>query len=51
MIEVPVGGDINGFDIGFGLSPAGVAFVLLLFILARVFRQGAAMRDDLEGTV
>jgi hypothetical protein len=25
--------------------------ILTLFILARVFRQGAAMRDDLEGTV
>ena len=25
--------------------------ILVLFILARVFRQGAAMRDDLEGTV
>lgn len=25
--------------------------VLVLFILARVFRHGAAMRDDLEGTV
>jgi hypothetical protein len=25
--------------------------VLILFILARVFRQGAAMREDIEGTV
>jgi len=25
--------------------------VLTLFILARVFQQGAAMRQDLEGTV
>ena len=24
---------------------------LLLFILARVFRRGTEMRDDLEGTV
>jgi len=29
----------------------GVLVVLLLFILARVFRQGAALREDLEGTV
>lgn len=29
----------------------GVIMVLVLFILARVFRHGAAMRDDLEGTV
>ena len=50
-IGSPIGGDINGFDIGLKLSPGGVAVVLLLFILARVFRQGAAMRNDLEGTV
>ena len=25
--------------------------VVILFILARVFRHGAAMREDLEGTV
>jgi hypothetical protein len=28
-----------------------VLLVLILFILARVFRHGAAMREDLEGTV
>jgi len=47
----PIGGDINGFDVGLKLSPGGIAVVLLLFILARVFGQGAMMRDDLEGTV
>ena len=51
MIGIPVSGHINGFDLGVSLSPGGVAVVLLLFILARVFRQGATMRDDLEGTV
>ncbi len=30
---------------------SGVLLILILFILARVFRVGAAMRDDLEGTV
>ncbi|WP_120716601.1 DUF2975 domain-containing protein [Tsuneonella amylolytica] len=35
----------------FNISGAGVVLVLVLFILARVFRQGAAMRKDLEGTV
>ncbi|WP_121118721.1 DUF2975 domain-containing protein [Croceibacterium ferulae] len=30
---------------------SGIILVITLFILARVFRQGAAMRDDLEGTV
>ncbi len=29
----------------------GLLLSLVLFILARVFRHGAAMRDDLEGTV
>jgi hypothetical protein len=36
-------------DVGFDFG--GIILVLVLFILARVFRQGAAMRDDLEGTV
>jgi hypothetical protein len=35
----------------FGFSGGGILLVLILFILARVFRHGAAMRDDLEGTV
>lgn len=29
----------------------GILIVIVLFILARVFRYGAAMREDLEGTV
>lgn len=36
-------------DGGFDLS--GIFMVILLFILARVFRIGAALREDLEGTV
>jgi hypothetical protein len=36
-------------DIGFSLAPW--LAVLLLFVLARVFDQGARMRADLEGTV
>ena len=36
-------------DGGFDLN--GVLIVILLFILARIFRQGTAMRADLEGTV
>lgn len=36
-------------EVSFSLN--GVILVIILFILARVFRQGAAMRDDLEGTV
>ncbi|MGB7373280.1 DUF2975 domain-containing protein [Pontixanthobacter sp.] len=34
-----------------GLDLSGIIMVVTLFILARVFRHGAAMRDDLEGTV
>jgi hypothetical protein len=47
----------SGFTWGFStsggqhvsLAPLGLA--VTLFILARVFRQGAAMREDLAGTV
>ena len=34
-----------------GISAGSILLIFLLFILARVFRQGAAMREDLEGTV
>jgi hypothetical protein len=33
------------------VSADGLLLALILFILARVFRHGAAMREDLEGTV
>ena len=36
-------------EIEFGAN--GLLLALVLFILARVFRRGAAMRADLEGTV
>jgi len=35
----------------FGLSVTGVLLILVLFILARVFKRGAEMREELEGTV
>lgn len=34
-----------------GLDLTGILLVIILFILARVFKHGAAMRADLEGTV
>jgi hypothetical protein len=34
-----------------GFSPGGWLVVILLFVLAQVFGEGARMRDDLEGTV
>ena len=37
--------------IGWGVSVTRWLAVLLLFVLARVFEQGARMRADLEGTV
>ena len=36
---------------GGGSGISGWLAVVLLFVLAGVFREGAAMRDDLEGTV
>ena len=38
-------------DASVGLDFTGIVLVLILFILARVFRKGAAMREELEGTV
>jgi hypothetical protein len=38
-------------DIDAGFSVNGWLAVLLTFLLARVFSEGARMRDDLEGTV
>ncbi|MGB7654624.1 MAG: DUF2975 domain-containing protein [Novosphingobium sp.] len=38
-------------DFGFDLDIEGILLTLILFILARVFRQGAMMRAELEGTV
>ena len=43
-----VGQDV---DVGAGVDVSGVLLTLILFILARVFRRGAEMRADLEGTV
>ena len=39
------------FHAEFGLSMAGLLLALVLFILARVFREGTRMREELEGTV
>src|SRR4029434_9147992 len=36
-------------DAGFSIN--GWLAVLLTFVLARVFAEGAGMRDDLEGTI
>ena len=38
-------------DMEWSFSPTGLLAVLLLFVLAQVFTQGARMREELEGTV
>lgn len=38
-------------EMNFSADFGGLLLVLILFILARVFRHGAAMREELEGTV
>ncbi len=47
--ERQLGEDVVEFSSDFSFS--GIALALVLFILARVFREGARMRDELEGTV
>ncbi|MCP5395459.1 MAG: DUF2975 domain-containing protein [Sphingomonadaceae bacterium] len=44
---------IEGVHVASGISfdASSILLVVVLFILARVFRHGAAMREDLEGTV
>ncbi len=39
------------FDVDAGVSFAGLLLAIVLFVLARVFREGNRMREDLEGTV
>jgi hypothetical protein len=39
------------FRVSAGFSTGGWLAVVLLFVLARVFAEGARMRDELEGTV
>lgn len=38
-----------GLDLG--PSPIGMLSVLLIFVLAQIFRHGSEMREELEGTV
>lgn len=44
-------GGKQDIDVAISLDFSALILVLILFILARVFRIGAAMRDDLDGTV
>lgn len=58
LLAIPVGGIgswlasvVKDATAEFGLSLGGILLALVLFILARVFRNGAEMRAELEGTV
>ncbi|CAM3969125.1 DUF2975 domain-containing protein [Novosphingobium lubricantis] len=58
VLSVPAGGigewlagQFHDATSDFGISMSGILLALVLFVLARVFRLGAAMREDLEGTV
>ncbi|WP_159980799.1 MULTISPECIES: DUF2975 domain-containing protein [unclassified Novosphingobium] len=42
---------VKDSHIGIGFSLGGVLLAIILFILARIFRKGAEMRAELEGTV
>ena len=52
MAALALGVEPSAAPFAFGRQDlVGIMLVIVLFILARVFRHGAAMRDDLEGTV
>lgn len=45
------GANLSDIHVDTGLDANGLLLMLILFILARVFRKGAEMRAELEGTV
>jgi hypothetical protein len=51
VIAASVSSKEQPFDVDWNFSVTPWIAVLLLFVLARVFEQGARMRDDLQGTV
>ena len=42
---------VGDAEFGIAFSPDTILLALVLFILARVFREGARLRDEVEGTV
>lgn len=46
-----MGPDFAWMEVGGGMSITGLIAVLMLFVLARVFAAGAAMREDLDGVI
>ena len=51
LLAKPIEDLSESIHVNSGVSFAAISLALLLFILARVFRHGTALRDDLEGTV
>jgi hypothetical protein len=51
VIVAMVSSEEQPLDVDWSFSFTRWIAVLLLFVLARVFEQGALMRDDLQGTV
>ncbi len=51
LLARPIENLSGSIHVNSGVSLTAVSLALLLFILARVFRHGTALRDDLEGTV
>ncbi len=51
IIAAIVGEKIGDSEIHNDFSVTGVLAILLVFVLSSVFEQGAAMREDMEGTV
>ena len=51
LIATSISTPAHPFHLDAGFSPSGWLAVILTFVLARVFAEGALMRDDLEGTV
>jgi hypothetical protein len=46
-----IGEHVKDMHVEGGFPLNGLLAILLVFVLARVFEQGAVMREDLEGTV
>ena len=51
LVSVAFSTRANPLDMDWNFSPTGLLAVLLLFVLARVFAEGARMREELEGTI
>ncbi len=60
IATIPVGGLViflannvpaDNLSVDYDFSLTGLLLAVVLFILARIFRHGADMREDLEGTV